>query len=169
MKYFITSDTHSFYIPLIDALTQAGFDIANPEHVLVVDGDLFDRGPHSANIYNFIKQLPKERRVLIRGNHEYLLRELVCDKWQPESYDYSNGTVRTCVDLYLARHPHSQFRKLMKTIANDEFGGVSMAEVYADSWLYTRALYASMYDTFWNRVKNDMQKSGIIDWIFSDE
>ena len=97
-KYFITSDIHSFYTPLIKELNKTGFDLNNEEHIIIMCGDLFDRGPDSLKIYNFIKSLPKDRRVLIRGNHEYLFIDLL-GKDLPDYYDHTNGTVKTLNDL----------------------------------------------------------------------
>ena len=97
-KYFIVSDIHSFYNPLIKGLNNNGYDINNKEHVLVVCGDLFDRGPDSKKIYEFIKSIPKDRRILIRGNHEYLFIDLLYKDF-PDYYDYTNGTVKTLNDL----------------------------------------------------------------------
>ena len=97
-KYFVTSDVHSFYNELIRELSKKGFDIENNEHVLLFCGDLFDRGPDSLKMYDFIKSLPRERRILIRGNHEYLFNDLL-KKDLPDGYDYSNGTVKTLYDL----------------------------------------------------------------------
>lgn len=101
MKYFISSDIHSFYTPYIEALNKAGFDINNPNHVLVICGDLFDRGTETIKLYNFIRDLPKDRRVLIRGNHEYLLSNVYDRKYLKE-YDWNNGTGRTVCDFYKA-------------------------------------------------------------------
>ena len=43
MRYYVVSDIHGFYTPLIQALTDAGFfDDAEP-HKLIVLGDLMDR------------------------------------------------------------------------------------------------------------------------------
>lgn len=97
-KYFITSDTHSFYNELIKELHKKGFEESNKDHILMLCGDLFDRGPDSIKLYEFIKSLPKERRILIRGNHEYLFIDLL-GKYLPDSYDHSNGTVQTLNDL----------------------------------------------------------------------
>ncbi len=66
-KYFITSDTHSFYNELIEELNNKGFDVNNKDHIIIMCGDLFDRGSESLKLYEFIKSLPKERRILIRG------------------------------------------------------------------------------------------------------
>ena len=34
-KFFCISDIHSFYDPMLDALSDAGYDPSNPEHWLV--------------------------------------------------------------------------------------------------------------------------------------
>ena len=91
MKCFISSDIHSFFDEWQTALLKSGFDIHNPEHVIVVLGDIFDRGTQPLQVYYFLKALPKERRILIRGNHEILLKELV-ERGYAESHDYHNGT-----------------------------------------------------------------------------
>jgi len=96
--YFITSDTHSFFDELQSALNKAGFDINNSDHIFVLCGDLFDRGYQSSQLYDFILSIPKERRILIRGNHEYLFKEALC-KYYPDYYDFSNGTVRSITAL----------------------------------------------------------------------
>lgn len=107
MKYYITSDLHSFYTPLKKSLTALDYDLANPDHTLVILGDIFDRGNETKELYNFLKQIPAERLVLVKGNHEYLLDELLTKKL-PDDFDYSNGTVLTCC--------HMAFRS--KTVAN---------------------------------------------------
>jgi len=48
-------------------LNKIGFDLNNEEHILIICGDLFDRGSESSKLYEFIKSLQKERRILIRG------------------------------------------------------------------------------------------------------
>lgn len=93
-KYFCTSDIHSYYTPLKIALDESGFDINNKDHILVVLGDCLDRGSETLEVYNFIKSIPQDRRILIRGNHELLYLELL-EKDEPSRYDFSNGTVRT--------------------------------------------------------------------------
>ena len=65
-KYFVASDIHSFYTPFIKESNKSVF-FSNEEHILIICGDLFDRGSESLKLYEFIKSLPKERRILIRG------------------------------------------------------------------------------------------------------
>lgn len=95
-KFFVTSDIHSFYTELIDALNQAGFDENNEEHWLIVCGDCFDRGPDSAKVLKYLQNLP--RKVLVKGNHEQLLVDC-CERGWPMSHDVSNGTMRTISHL----------------------------------------------------------------------
>lgn len=93
-KYFVVSDIHSFYVELKEALWQAGFRKTNKDHILIVCGDIFDRGPDTLAVYKFLKSLPKSRCILIKGNHESLYFELL-DKSYPDQYDFSNHTVDT--------------------------------------------------------------------------
>ena len=100
-KYFIVSDIHSAYTPLKTALTEKGFDLANPEHILVVNGDLFDRMDESKQLLEFVKSLD-DRFIYVRGNHEDLLQDLYADIMSNRpigSHHFSNGTVKTICDL----------------------------------------------------------------------
>lgn len=94
VKYFVVSDIHGFLKELKDNLRLAGFQKQNKEHILVVCGDVFDRGPDNVGVYNFIMSVPKKRRILIKGNHEALYLALL-KKNMPEAYDFSNCTVDT--------------------------------------------------------------------------
>ena len=42
--YFVCSDIHGFYKEWMKSLKEAGFNKNNPEHILIVLGDVFDRG-----------------------------------------------------------------------------------------------------------------------------
>jgi serine/threonine protein phosphatase 1 len=96
MKLFCTSDLHSFFTPFKKALDEAGFEPGNPEHLLVVCGDCFDRGTESVEVYNYLNRLTNV--VLVRGNHEDMLEELL-NRGYGEGYDLQNGTTQTVVDL----------------------------------------------------------------------
>ncbi len=50
-KYFICSDLHGNFTALEKALQENGFDIDNESHILVVAGDIFDRGEESVKVY----------------------------------------------------------------------------------------------------------------------
>ena len=150
-KWFIFSDTHSFNKELIKSLDKEGFDINNPTHGIIVIGDLFDRGKETLAIYKFIKKIPKTRRVLIRGNHELLYKQLL-EKSFPDSFDFSNGTVGT-------------FCQIAKFDPN---------KLYVDYNLrfYSVKLFDAEYKkamNYWEKIVAKVKKSRVTKFIFSDE
>jgi serine/threonine protein phosphatase 1 len=96
MKFFVSSDIHSYYTAFKTALDKAGFDPKNKDHWLIICGDVFDRGDESVEILQFIMSL--ERKILVKGNHDILLEEL-CMREFPYSHDKSNGTVKTVISF----------------------------------------------------------------------
>ncbi len=74
-KYFAVSDVHGHAALLQEALREAGFDRENENHVFLSCGDLFDRGRENRAVYEFVKSLP--RKILLRGNHEDLLEDVL--------------------------------------------------------------------------------------------
>ena len=99
MKFFVSSDIHSAFTPWMKALNDAGFDVNNPEHKIIVCGDLFDRMDESKQVYKFAKEmLEKDKLIYIKGNHEQLLIDC-CERGYPLSHDFNNGTAATIYDL----------------------------------------------------------------------
>lgn len=156
MKYFVISDIHSFYDEMIRDLTKAGYDKENHNHVLIVCGDIFDRGEKSLEVYNFLRSISKERRILIRGNHEILLRQL-CERKYAETHDVHNGTLETVYQLNNwddKKEEHDYYKKLLE-----------IRDVY------NKNIFEQKY-SLWNRRKqlysSDIMKE-VLDWIASDE
>ena len=81
---------------MIDTLNDAGFDENNPYHTLIVCGDYFDRGTQSLSVLNYLNSL--KRKVLIKGNHDDMLLELLNRK-VPSIVDDRNGTLNTVYQL----------------------------------------------------------------------
>ena len=106
MKLFVASDIHSYYEPFIKALNEAGFDQNNEEHWLIICGDCFDRGPDSKKLLHYLMSL--ERKILVKGNHDLLLDEC-CAREFPYSYDITNGTVKTILDIGGGIHGNISF------------------------------------------------------------
>lgn len=99
---YAVSDIHGYYTEMISALTNAGF-FEDKDALLVVCGDLLDRGTEALKVQSFILELMEQGKVqLVRGNHEDLLMDLIQD-WHKGSYLYShhihNGTVQTALQL----------------------------------------------------------------------
>lgn len=95
-KYFIVSDVHGFYDEMIKALTDAGFDKNNQDHIFVSLGDLLDRGNYPMKCLDFVNSL--DRKILIRGNHEDLI-ERVFKTEEISDIDFHNGTAQTVLDI----------------------------------------------------------------------
>lgn len=96
MKIFAVSDIHGFTSILRESLTKAGFEINNPEHLLVICGDLFDRGKEARQLICYLRTI--DNKILIRGNHEDLMYEML-DRGYPVQHDISNGTYNTAQQL----------------------------------------------------------------------
>ena len=101
MRYYVTTDIHGFYTPLIAALTKAGFFADSAPHKLVILGDLFDRGKEALELQTFLSELlDQDKVILIRGNHEDLFEELVTiDTGLPYRHHVDNGTYDTALQL----------------------------------------------------------------------
>ena len=148
-KYFVVSDIHSFYSSLKLSLERAGFDKDNPSHYLIVCGDVFDRGPGTIKVYNFLKSMPKERCILIRGNHEFLYLDLL-EKNYPEEHDFSNGTVKSFCQ-----------------IAGFEDDSVWDLETGFFTFLTGKTVMPD-YQELWDTVKRKVKESPVTEWLKSD-
>lgn len=96
-KWFVSSDIHSFFDIFYKELLSQGFEVDNPEHNLIICGDLFDRGDQTVQLFEFVKSLG-DRFTYIKGNHEDLLWDCVAEISAgriPSSHHFSNGTVKT--------------------------------------------------------------------------
>ena len=96
--YFVTSDIHSYFTIFKKELDKQGFDINNPDHKLIICGDLFDRGVEPKELIDFLLSIPEDRLILIKGNHEDLLFQLLKQLKNKEKISYyhlSNGTLNT--------------------------------------------------------------------------
>lgn len=157
-KYFVISDIHSFYDEMIECLNKKGYDKDNPDHILIVCGDAWDRGTQPLEVYNFLISIPRERRILIRGNHEVLLNQLV-ERKHYEMHDIHNGTADT---LFLIKYN--------KTLDEfdydyyDKLGKSSLTEWSSADWDLIRDNKAILVSKIYEgKIKE------ILDWIYSDE
>ena len=73
VKIFAVSDIHGCATALMKSLDAAGFEAKNPDHLLVVLGDLFDRGGENRRVLEYLATV--KNKIIIRGNHEDILME----------------------------------------------------------------------------------------------
>ena len=156
-KYFVVSDIHGFYSELLDGLEDANFDIDNENHILVILGDIFDRGSESLELYEYLIKFNKNRLILIKGNHEYLYLDLL-KKEYPDEYDFTNGTVDTFCQLAQRQYMDSAL-------------GVKTSDFLCDGLLYREfILQKEKYDNclaIWTEIKNIVKKHNATKWIKS--
>ena len=95
-KFYVVSDIHGFYNEFHKALDEVGFNENDENSWLVSLGDEMDRGLEPEKVINYLMSLP--RAIFVRGNHTDLMEELLERKY-PNSYDYSNGTFQSVLDL----------------------------------------------------------------------
>lgn len=149
MKYFVSSDIHGFFTYWQEALVAAKFDINNPEHKIVLCGDIFDRGKEAKLIIQYILA-HKDKIILIRGNHEDLMQDMIIRNY-PTSSDIHNGTYDTIIDL--------GYNELisMKEVANKSRINVVLdlcenfyetkKYIFCHSWIPTTLDF--QYDEYW--------------------
>lgn len=100
-KFFVLADVHSFYGAMTRALEQRGFDKEDPHHIIILLGDMLDRGDAACETYAFFKAL-KDRLIYVRGNHEDMLFKCLSEFEQGKIPNYAhfiNGTVDTVMQF----------------------------------------------------------------------
>jgi hypothetical protein len=95
-KYFAISDVHGCASYAKKAVKKAGFDPKNPNHFLVVLGDVFDRGTENEAVFEWLSSL--KNVILVRGNHEQLMKEMI-ERGYPIGRDVHNGTCDTVLEI----------------------------------------------------------------------
>ena len=154
IRYFCSSDIHSFFDIWMMSLTAKGFDINNPEHKIIVCGDVFDRGDKSVECYEFMTSMIDEGRLIyIRGNHEDLLFNCIQDLRRGRHIGHhhvSNGTIKTLAhfmncseyDILCNCYNTSEFeavvQELMQFIENNSVDYFELGDkVFVHGWIPT--------------------------------
>ena len=152
--YFCVSDIHGFATELKRALWEAGFRKTNKNHVLIVCGDVFDRGSEAIKVYDYLKSIDKNRLILIKGNHEQLYFDLL-NKNYPEYHDFSNGTVSTFCQI--------------ADMTESPIDGVPMVNyLYHATLDYLHPDANDDVDRRWKAIKAKVAASQITSWMESD-
>ncbi len=100
-KIFAVSDIHGCATQLKNALNDAGFEKNSDEHLLVVLGDLFDRGIESREVLTFLSGI--RNKVLVRGNHEDILYASITSG-RVTDHQCINGTDITICEFFPRYH-----------------------------------------------------------------
>ncbi|MBU1145145.1 MAG: fructose-bisphosphatase class III [Firmicutes bacterium] len=98
---FVVSDIHGHFNELIVSLKNAGYDLNNPHHKLLVLGDLFDRGTQSKEVLEYLYSLSLDKKVeIIIGNHDLFLIDFLENQFQKTIFNIiHNGFLNTLESL----------------------------------------------------------------------
>ena len=96
VKYFVASDIHGHGSEFISLLLGNGFVPNDDGQMLVICGDCFDRGSDNKSLFKFLKNV--KNKVIIRGNHEDILKNILKRGYITVS-DIRNGTDVTVEEL----------------------------------------------------------------------
>lgn len=94
---FVVSDIHGHYKHFEELLTYW-----NPEDILVILGDLIDRGPQSLQVIEKVielKQAYGDNVVFVKGNHEKMLLNFLSNPIEKQEHYYKNGGKETMQNL----------------------------------------------------------------------
>jgi predicted phosphodiesterase len=93
MRYFVISDVHGNINALNHALDTCGFKSGNNDHLLICNGDMFDRGFDSKAVFERINNIPNA--IHIKGNHDTMLLEFFTDPGSPKvEFNYNENGMR---------------------------------------------------------------------------
>ena len=109
MTYFVFADPHGNYEALITAITEMGYDAANPQHQLIGLGNYFGRAARSnsdcVDIWRYLTSPHHTNKpICIRGNHESILIDAI-ERRQLTETDIYNGEHNTFAS-FLGRYPN---------------------------------------------------------------
>lgn len=126
MQYFIVADVHSFYNEMMEALKGAGWE-DREDQCFVSLGDFCDRGPDTVKVLQFVNNLPDNRKILIKGNHEELMESAISRR-RFLMHDIHNGTAKTAqaiavyegISVNKIGLPVSDDKKILEAVKNSK-------------------------------------------------
>lgn len=177
MKYYVVSDIHGYYTALQKALNKSGYYKDEGQKKLIICGDLCDRGYEAKEVQDFVLELMKKDEViLLRGNHEDLLEELLenAEKWFTPSvfntHHFTNGTVETVLQLtghdlqYAILYPERVRRRMEETPlvkkilpAMQNYYETS-THVFVHGWIPTK-ITGNLYRPAWFSYREDWRSA----------
>jgi serine/threonine protein phosphatase 1 len=99
IKYFILSDIHAQFKLLTEALNKADFDMNNRNHILIINGDILDRGKEGDKTIRYLEKLIEQKRLIgVLGNHDIFLIDILKGTYKIDKVIWNinkNGFIET--------------------------------------------------------------------------
>lgn len=169
MKYFVISDTHAHHTEAINALVKAGWDVENPNHMLIVVGDITDRGSEALAHILWLKDLTdKKRAIVLKGNHDQFILGFL--KNMDQSFNWMHNGLNTTIDDLDHRTDSFQMYcvstgKEMNVETFGEWQRITANHIKKEyPWL--KEWFENLPDYY--ETKNYIFTHGIIDWRVDD-
>ena len=132
MKYYVVTDVHGYAEECKRALTEKGFFEEKEPSMLVVCGDLLDRGPEAETLVEFMLDIKEQGRlVYILGNHEDLFVDCLQAVARGDVYDIASGL------------SHHYINKTWDSLL--ALGGMSEQEAYTQPHELVRSVMRSSF------------------------
>ena len=101
-KLFVISDMHGHFQETLDCLEKAGWNEYDPSHLLIVCGDMFDRGTENVYMFEWLYRLTQEKKaVVLRGNHDTMLIDYL--EYSNNPFNYCNNGTNETIDDFVGR------------------------------------------------------------------
>lgn len=141
MKYFCVSDIHGHYDELKEALNKSGFDESNNNHMLMVIGDMVDRGPKCVEVLEYIYYLRSEgKAIVIMGNHDLFLLDFLFFRTERTVFNFLRNGHKTTIEQLLGRDVDSESDFI------DEAKGIEERHPYLKGFLSSLETYYEIGD-----------------------
>lgn len=175
MRYYCISDVHGEYDKMIEALEDAAFN--KDTDTLISIGDLFDRGEKSREVLEFVMSCP--HRILIMGNHDLRLMQLINDPFQYNGYDTHNGVCQTLISMLKIKDDEKvniidalvrlKADALLKQYFHECIAAVEFSNyVITHGWIPVNELSYSRYEPYHIKLENgmvgDWHQARVWDW-----
>ncbi len=122
---FFISDLHGYFDITIKSLQDAKWDETNPNHFLIVLGDIFDRAEQNVQIFEWLYRLTKENKAIVTsGNHHKFLIDFLED--YVDDFNYIHNGLNKTINSFLGTNDD-----LKEWIFNDK-GQSSIDEIWYD-------------------------------------
>jgi len=155
LKYFVISDIHGFYEPMITSLNKAKYDQNNPDHHLIVLGDMFDRGPDSDKVLEFIYPLyQSQKATIIIGNHDTFLLEFLQNDFSKVFFNMTYNAFGTTLDALSQLDP-------LESDLDKAYAKIHARYPFLKDWLASLPYYYELGDYVFVHGGID---GGMLDW-----